>query len=334
MAAAAVGGLLAQVDRPQHQIAHRRHRQRAFAGPRPVADQQRPVRRRPPPRRPWLPRTSVGSSGTTSNSVRKPSFFCEQPPGRAALRPAQLRVEEQLARVVARLAVDVDRPGVVRGAGGRRARTDRRTRRPAREQDQLARPLVVAGRSRARSSPARTRATPGSAAEHVAHPRHVGRVARRRRGRAGGRRRRRPGWRTVSSCSPNGPRRTASSPASRSTRFGSTGRDTSQWPYSLTTQTRAPTAAAASSSGAQASSSSPTSRGHVAAGGPEPLRVVVEVRQVDERQVGPLVAQHVGGRGGDPLRARQPGHRPPEGGERERAELAASARRPARPACR
>ena len=40
-----------------------------------------------------------------------------------------------------------------------------------------------------------------------------------------------------------------------------TGRETSQWPYSLTTQTRAPIAFAASSSGAQAASSSPTSRG-------------------------------------------------------------------------
>ena len=55
----------------------------------------------------------------------------------------------------------------------------------------------------------------------------------------------------------------------------------------------------------------------------EPLGVVVEVGQVDERQVGPLASRHVGrGAPGDPVGARQAGGRSPEGAERERAEVA------------
>src|SRR5207253_195423 len=38
----------------------------------------------------------------------------QQPPGHAELRPGQGRIDEQLARVVARLAMDVHRAGVVR----------------------------------------------------------------------------------------------------------------------------------------------------------------------------------------------------------------------------
>ena len=60
----------------------------------------------------------------------------------------------------------------------------------------------------------------------------------------------------------------------------------------------------------------------VRARGTEPLGVVVEVRQVDERQVGPLARQHRGGRSGDPVGRRQAGGGPPEGAERERTQLA------------
>ena len=67
--------------------------------------------------------------------------------------------------------------------------------------------------------------------------------------------------------------------------------------------------------------------GHVAARRAEPLRVVVEVRQVDERQVGPLRVEHLGRAAGDPVGAGEAGARSPEGAERELAELAIRADR-------
>ncbi len=60
--------------------------------------------------------------------------------------------------------------------------------------------------------------------------------------------------------------------------------------------------------------------GHVAARRPEALGIVIEVRQVDQRQVGPLGLQHLGRCPGDPLRAGQPAARAPEGVEREGAQ--------------
>ncbi len=59
---------------------------------------------------------------------------------------------------------------------------------------------------------------------------------------------------------------------------------------------------------------------HVAALGTEALRVVIKVRQVDERQVRPFGLQHFGGAARDPLRAGQPGHRSPKRLKREGAE--------------
>ena len=79
-------------------------------------------------------------------------------------------------------------------------------------------------------------------------------------------------------------------PPVRKTRLSRIGRETSQWPYSLTTQTRAPASPAASSSGAHASSSSRTRRGMSRSGRTEALRVVVEMRQIDQCQVGPFHA--------------------------------------------
>ena len=93
--------------------------------------------------RPWLPRTSEGSSGMTSKRVRKPSFFAEEPARDPELGRGELRVEEQLARVVARLPVDVDRPGVV---GGPAVVEPERVGEPGvglGEGDDLARPRVV-----------------------------------------------------------------------------------------------------------------------------------------------------------------------------------------------
>ena len=86
----------------------------------------------------------------------------------------------------------------------------------------------------------------------------------------------------MSSISPNGPGRTLSNPASRSTRFSRIGRLTSTWPYSLTTHTRAPTCLAASSNGATGVVQLADEARHVAAGGTESLGVVIEVRQVDQ----------------------------------------------------
>ena len=48
----------------------------------------------------------------------EPHLLGDQPADHSTLRPGELRVEEKLARVIARLAVDVDGPGVV---GGRRS---------------------------------------------------------------------------------------------------------------------------------------------------------------------------------------------------------------------
>ena len=67
-----------------------------------------------------------------------------------------------------------------------------------------------------------------------------------------------------------------------------TGGDTSQWPYSLTTQTPLPCVLAAVEQGGAGGVELADEPGHVAARGAEALGVVVEVGQVDERQVGPL----------------------------------------------
>ena len=46
--------------------------------------------------------------------------------------------------------------------------------------------------------------------------------------------------------------------------------------------------------------------------GPESLRVVVEVRQVDQRQLGPLALEDLGGASGDPLACRAARHSGPQ----------------------
>ena len=99
-----------------------------------------------------------------------------------------------------------------------------------------------------------------------------------------------------------------------------TGRITSQWPYSLTTQTRAPEPLGGVEHRERRRRRAPDKTGHVAARGPEALGVVVEVRQIDQRQVGPF-AREPRQRTGDPARARESGVWPPEGEERELAEL-------------
>ncbi len=180
----------------------------------------------------------------------------------------------------------------------------------------------------ARSSPASTRATPGSPAISSRARDAIVRPGDVDVGELDGRRRRSRGCRTCRASRRTGPAGRSDSPASRSTRFREIGRFTSTWPYSLTTQTRAPTARAASSSGAQASSSSRTSRAMSQPRRAEPLRVVVEVRQVDQRQVGPLaIAAPRRAQRAIHSRAGQPRARPPEGVERETARGALPAAR-------
>ena len=64
---------------------------------------------------PWLPRTRLGSSGTTSKKRAESQLLPRELQDRSALRPESARVEEQLARVIAGLAVDVDRAGEIGG---------------------------------------------------------------------------------------------------------------------------------------------------------------------------------------------------------------------------
>ena len=92
---------------------------------------------------PWLPRTSPGSSGITSNKRAKPQLLLDEPADRAALGPPQARVEEQLARVVPWLAVDVDRPREIRGQAVIEPVGISEPRVGLRQHHELARPRMV-----------------------------------------------------------------------------------------------------------------------------------------------------------------------------------------------
>ena len=58
-----------------------------------------------------------GVEGDDIHEHAEPELFLEQPAGNAQLGEAQGGIEKQLHRVVAGLAVDIDAPGEVRGAG-------------------------------------------------------------------------------------------------------------------------------------------------------------------------------------------------------------------------
>ena len=96
----------------------------------------------------------------------------------------------------------------------------------------------------------------------------------------------------------------------RRMRFGSTTRSTSQWPYSLTTQTRAPRGSGLVEQGSAGVVQFLDQTRQVGAGGTETLGVVVEVGQVDQREVGPFVAKDRSRRSGDPGGAGQAGTGP------------------------
>ena len=63
--------------------------------------------------RPCDPFTRLASSGITVHQTSKAEFSFREPPSNRKLRNADRRVEEQLNRVVARFAMDLDRAGVV-----------------------------------------------------------------------------------------------------------------------------------------------------------------------------------------------------------------------------
>ena len=266
------------------------------------------------------PAPATASSGITSNRVRKPSFFWSS---RAIARPLgqdKVGVEEQLARVVAGLAMDVHGPGEV----GRLAVVQ-----PVgigepgvglRQDDQLAGSRVVQAELSAFLAGQRPARRPGMAAISSRARCAIVGSGRRRRGPADGRRRRTPGCRTC-----RGSRRTGRAGreqaglAEDAVQIRTGRRDVAMAVLADDPDPR-PDGRAASSNGAQAVVQLADEPGHVAARGAEPLGVVIEVRQVDERQVGPLGLEHRGRRTGDPLGAGQPGARAPEGVEREAAE--------------
>jgi hypothetical protein len=66
--------------------------------------------------RPCEPRTSFASSGITSISVRKPRFLRSSFIISTQLRAFDPRIDEQLDRVISRLAVNIDAAGEIRRA--------------------------------------------------------------------------------------------------------------------------------------------------------------------------------------------------------------------------
>ena len=93
-------------------------------------------------------------------------------------------------------------------------------------------------------------------------------------------------------------------------------------PYSDSTTTSASVRRAASISSPQTSSTAATSRAMAGSRRPEALQVVVEVRQVDERQRRPLLPEDAQRAATDPARRLDVGGRPPEAEQRKLAELA------------
>ena len=138
---------------------------------------------------PCEPLTRVASSGMTSSSMRKPSFGAEAS-WRSSASAGQSGIEEQLGRVVAGLAVDVDGAGEVGGAGVVEPVVVREPRIRLGDRDELARARVVEVISRLPSSSS-TRRDAGRRFESA--PTSASRDGRsRRRARPGGRRRRTP----------------------------------------------------------------------------------------------------------------------------------------------
>ena len=206
-------------------------------------------------------------------------------PPPAASAAVSVGIEEQLDRVVAGLAVDVDGARVVGrarvvepvvvGEPGVAGRDRRPARRCARDR----------GRRRAcsrRRAPARCRAVRASSARHR---RRCARHPARTRAPPDDRPRRTPRWRPDRSASVPSSSRTASQPASRSTRLMCTGRSTSDSPYSDSTMTRRPRSRQRVDQPAahRVDRRARLSRDARVAGA-EALQVVVEVRQVDEQQ--------------------------------------------------
>ena len=161
-------------------------------GARAVADQDGPVLGLAAGR-PWLPSDERRVERDHVEEGAEAELLLDQPadaPGPWARASAGRR----RARTGRSPACGGCRPcGRSRGPAGRRASTDRRTRRRARRGRPARRTAGGRARLRAAPRPARTRATPGSGARRSRTRVDDPGVCERRRGRAGGRRRRRPG---------------------------------------------------------------------------------------------------------------------------------------------
>ena len=131
------------------------------------------------------------------------------------------RIEKQLHRIVARLAVDVDRAGEAPAPDRRKATSNRPANFAAWKSESPRRCADVPARSGRARSPTSTSAMPGWPRNSSATRRaSADRRRPRRRARTGGRPGPRPGSAARSRCSPSSASRTASRPASRSTRLG------------------------------------------------------------------------------------------------------------------
>ena len=260
-------------------------RSAAGGGPSPIRIGRSSAR---PARRPWLPRTRLAIERDHVEQGAEAQLLLQEPRDRPALGPEQIRVEEQLAGVVAGLAVDVDGPGEIGGQAvvepvgigepgvglGQRRRARRREDDPGRARA-ARRPPAPARRRASRRSASRTRArSSGSGDVDVGKlvvadgegPAAEGVEDLAERARAGPR-----------AARPRGARDSAGSAGSTST---------------VAVLADDPDPRPDGSGGVEQRGAGVVQLadqpGHVAAGRAEPLGVVVEVRQVDQRQVGPL----------------------------------------------
>ena len=186
-----------------------------------------------------IPSPGRHRAGSRPSRCGSPSARRREPPAHRELGKADRRIEEQLDRVVAGLAMDLDQAGKIRGAAVVEPIVIGEPGVRPRDGDELARARMIqcdgslARRDRAR---ARRRAAPPT----MRRTSSTSAASRRRCGRSDDRRPRTRPTAERSSISPPSSTRTRSSPASRSARFTWIGVDTGVMPYSDSTTTRAP----------------------------------------------------------------------------------------------
>ncbi len=233
-------------------------------------------------------------------------------------RPDQGRVEEQFAGVVTRLAMDVDGPRVIRGGA---VVEPERVGEPGvglRQRDQLARPRVVQPDLTAPVALVKTRHT-RLGGQNVADPRTIGGVGHIKMSHlmiADGERAARERIKDLAE-------RTGSNIHEPGAAEHSVEQDRPVH-VAMTVLAEHPDPRAGLLGGVEQRGASgiqlADEPGHVAPGRTETLRVVIQVRQINERKLRPLDREHVGRRAGDPGGAGESGPRSPEGAEREGSE--------------